>query len=315
MKTAKTLLQQIFTRRIKEFIKEKILPRKLLVKIQLYRYLHKIQKTAPEKLKARRLLKFDIHVADHCNLNCRGCEHFSCIAEEKFLDPDTFDRDCARISELTQGQLDDISVLGGEPLLHPKLTEFLNIIRKYFKTCGIKIVTNGILLLKQKDEFWENCKLNNAEIIITVYPVKIDHEAIQDRAQKYGIKLRYWGDPGEITKWQRRPLDLQGKQNINDSFRLCYMANGCIQLVDGKLYTCAVIAYIKYFNKYFNKNLEVTEQDYIDIYKVKNIDEVFNFLCKPMPFCRYCNIKKTVLEIKWSVTKKDIREWTSYQQW
>ncbi|MDR2019706.1 MAG: radical SAM protein, partial [Treponema sp.] len=295
---------------VKKYAK-RFLPKKLLKEILLYRYLKKIKKAENEKTRPRELLRFNIHVADHCNLNCKGCEHFSPLAEEKFLDAAVFRRDCARLSELTNGEINEISVLGGEPLLHPNLTEFLDIAREYFSTCSIRIVTNGILLLKQTDNFWKNCRKNNIEIIITVYPVKIDHAAIKSLAQKHGIHLKYWGDPEEPTRWQRRPLDLQGEQDVNESFKLCYMANGCIQLVDGKLYTCAVIAYIKYFNAYFNKNLQVTEADYIDIYKAESIKEIFGFLSKPMPFCRYCNIKKTVLQIKWGVSKKEISEWTS----
>ena len=30
----------------------------------------------------------DVHVADHCNLGCRGCLHFAPIAKPRFLDPD-----------------------------------------------------------------------------------------------------------------------------------------------------------------------------------------------------------------------------------
>jgi hypothetical protein len=80
-------------------------------------------------------------------------------------------------------------------------------------------------------------------------------------------------------------------------------------LVDGKLYTCARIAYIKYFNDYFGQDIEVTERDYIDIYKARNMDEIFDFLCSPMPFCRYCGIKHTIWDIGWSTSKKDISEW------
>lgn len=29
-------------------------------------------------------LRVEIHVVDHCNLNCRGCDNFSCIAKPFF---------------------------------------------------------------------------------------------------------------------------------------------------------------------------------------------------------------------------------------
>jgi hypothetical protein len=56
-------------------------------------------------------------------------------------------------------------------------------------------------------------------------------------------------------------------------------------------------------------DLQIDEKDYIDIYKIKSIDEVFEFLCKPIPFCRYCNTKEPVYGIDWAVSKKEITEW------
>ena len=72
-------------------------------------------------LKKRRFLSFELHIADHCNLKCKGCIHFSPLAEEKFLDTDIFQRDCQRIAELTDNnRLGKIRLMGGEPLLHHK---------------------------------------------------------------------------------------------------------------------------------------------------------------------------------------------------
>ena len=105
------------------------------------------------------------------------------------------------------------------------------------------------------------------------------------------------------------PLNLNGTEDIRTSFELCYKSNYCIMLDEGKIYTCSTIPYIKHFNKYFGTNLEVSENDYIDIYSVENVEEIFDFLCKPMPFCRYCNVKGLVYNIKWGKSKKEISEW------
>jgi organic radical activating enzyme len=262
----------------------------------------------PRKLSRRRsLLRFDVHLTDHCNLNCGGCEHFSSLSDKTFLDISAFKRDCARLFELTGGTIEDIAILGGEPLLHPGITEFVDIARQYFHGGKIRILTNGILLLKQPESFWRNCAKNNVEIHISHYPVKLDSNAINNTAEKYNVLITH--DYIDGVDWVRRPLDLEGKQDIKAVSKKCYQLNQCIQLVDGKLYTCARIAYIKYFNKYFSQNLQVTEHDYIDIYKVSNLDEILDFLCKPVPFCRYCNINKTLFDIKWAVSKKNISEW------
>jgi len=39
----------------------------------------------------------ETHLVEHCNINCKYCDHFSCIAEEKFADINVFTRDLQRI--------------------------------------------------------------------------------------------------------------------------------------------------------------------------------------------------------------------------
>jgi hypothetical protein len=66
---------------------------------------------------------------------------------------------------------------------------------------------------------------------------------------------------------------------------------------------------VERFNKYFNQNIEVSENDYIDIYKANNLNEIVHFLCKAMPFCRYCKLDDWQIGVEWGVSKKEISEW------
>jgi uncharacterized radical SAM superfamily Fe-S cluster-containing enzyme len=250
-------------------------------------------------------LVFNVHLVEQCNLNCKSCSVFSPIAQDKFLDPACFERDIERISQLTKN-LDAISLLGGEPLLHPQLDVFFGIVRKYFSDCRLMLTTNGILLPKQSEVFWRSCKENNVVIIISQYPIKLDIEKIRQQAQKYHVAVEY--PPRDA--FFKIPFDVNGKQNADYNFRKCFLANYCIELLDGKLYPCCFPGHIKEFNHTFNQNIEVTENDGIDIYKAMNIDEILRFLCKPIPFCRFCNLDKTQKDIGWGISKKEISEWT-----
>jgi hypothetical protein len=109
------------------------------------------------------------------------------------------------------------------------------------------------------------------------------------------------------STWLRQPLDIEGRQNAGESYKTCGMANFCIQLIDGKIYQCETVAYIHYFNKYFCKNIVVEDNDYINIHNVKDIKEIFNFLCKEIPFCKYCKTKE-IEYISWGNSKKEINE-------
>ena len=253
------------------------------------------------------MLQFEVHLADHCNLNCKSCNHFSPLAKENFMDIEDFEKDCERLGELTNGKIKFIRFMGGEPLLHNQITKFLDAGRKYFPEGELVIVTNGILLSRQSDFFWNSCHKNNVEIQVSNYPIKIDRDKINSLAKLHKVNIYYVGGNKTIM-WSSMQLDLDGKQNIYENFKKCSQSNTCIHLSRGKLYTCPTVAYIKYFNKYFNQTLQVSEHDSIDIYKAKNLDEILEFLCKPISFCRYCNIEKTK-DIEWENTKKDISEW------
>jgi organic radical activating enzyme len=258
--------------------------------------------------KQRKLLQFEVHLADHCNLNCKNCNHFSPLSKENFMDIEDFKNDCERLGKLTNGCVKFIRFMGGEPLLHSKITDFLDIGRKYFPRGEFILVTNGLLLAKQSKAFWDCCHKNDVEIQVSNYPIKIDKDKINMLAKSHKVIIYYVGGNKKII-WTAMKLDLGGKQNISENFKICSLSNTCIHLNKGKLYTCPVVPYIKHFNDYFNQNLQVTKHDYIDIYKAKNLDEILNFLSNPVQFCRYCNIRG-FKEAEWAASKKDISEWT-----
>jgi MoaA/NifB/PqqE/SkfB family radical SAM enzyme len=198
--------------------------------------------------------------------------------------------------------------MGGEPLLNNEIIMLMSAARNFFPKCKIQIVTNGTLLLKQDAMFWQECGKNRIEIFISYYPVNLDYDAIITTAKKHGIKLSL-GKTNEIIKREmiKYELDIDGAQDYNESFKKCGAANSCTTLREGKIYQCPTSAHIGIFNKYFNQNLVISEKDYIDIYKTGSMNDIFEFLRNPVPFCRYCTNKGTVEE--WRVSKKEISEW------
>jgi MoaA/NifB/PqqE/SkfB family radical SAM enzyme len=73
----------------------------------------------------------EMHVVDHCNLNCKGCSHFSPIADELFTDIGEFTRDLQQLRRLVSN-IEVIRLMGGEPLLHPNITDFIRSTKFFF---------------------------------------------------------------------------------------------------------------------------------------------------------------------------------------
>ena len=251
----------------------------------------------------------EIHLAEHCNLNCQCCSHFSNLAEPEFANIEVFERDIKRLYELSNGEVNIIKLMGGEPLLNPNCERFFELTRKYFDKTEIKLVTNGILLLKQKESFWQSMRDNNITLAPTKYPIKIDWDKVKEICYNMNIKFKFFNDENVLKKTFYNTLNLEGCENPEWNFRNCFQANNCLRLDNGKLYTCEEPANIKHFNKFFNKNIPVSVNDYIDIHKAKDYQEVLQFLAKPIPFCKYCDVEKRKYSIAWKTSTKSIEEY------
>jgi uncharacterized radical SAM superfamily Fe-S cluster-containing enzyme len=107
--------------------------------------------TVKQRLAKPAMLNLQIPVTTHCNLNCVCCSAFSTLAKKEFCDVTVYESDLKRIAEITDGKLGFLAFAGGEPLLHPQLTEMFDIARRCFPDALLLIQTNGLLLKKQPE--------------------------------------------------------------------------------------------------------------------------------------------------------------------
>jgi organic radical activating enzyme len=275
----------------------------------IYRPIYSKNKRQP-LIPQQQLSYFVLNILDHCNLRCRGCDHFSAIAEERFVSLNDIKKDLVQMAKILNGDVARIGVMGGEPLLHPQLKEMLIYTRLFFPKTLIQLVTNGLLLLRQDEEFWRICREKNIVIVNTKYPINLDYEAIKETVAKHGVVFEHYQDTGESTKTSYKiPLDIEGHQDHRKSFVECFHANACPLLMEGKLYSCTVAPNVRHFNKRFGTHMELGDGDSLDIYSVKKASELLNFLSRPKPFCRYCNVSNRSYGHKWERSKQEISEW------
>lgn len=250
----------------------------------------------------------EYHLVDICNLNCAGCSHYSSLIDDKiYISLNFIVKDLQLLKDKVGDNLKWLKLLGGEPLLHPNINECLIEIRNLFPNTKIFVVTNGILLKKMNKEFYDTCLNYKIEICITDYGIIKDLPIIMNKLNNYGIKTRYYKIP-KIWRYQHIRLT---NERI-DCLTKCNFKNMCNNYRNGKFYLCPHIAYIEYFNKYFNKNIELNETDYIDLNNIKSFDELIEKIEIAKPnFCyQYCNYfgKGHPIIGKWEKTKKDINE-------
>ncbi|MDR0600667.1 MAG: radical SAM protein [Treponema sp.] len=290
-------------------------------------YRKKIQEKLTPRTKENFIL--EVNLADHCNLNCQMCDHFSPLAEKHFLDPRTFIQDMGRLADLTDNTAGVIKILGGEPLLNPDTPDFLIAARGLFPQSRILLYTNGLLLAewetKHKANLWEICRRFNARIMVTTYPINFDYAKIDALAVKHKTPYSRFVEESENDldkntalynvlgerekKSVHHPLSPAGNVPVHE-FIDCYHFNRCITLSGGKLYTCPIIPYAKYFSAFFDKPLKTRGNDFIDIYAARDFEEIAEFLSRPVPFCRYCKVSSRKGGVDFRLSKKAIEEWT-----
>lgn len=278
---------------------------------EIYSYLKELMEEhiVQRKLTPHSLLRLEVSLAEHCNLNCKHCAHFSSVAEPEFMDIRQYEKDMERMSQLLDGKSDKIYLLGGEPLLYPDIIPCMEITRRCFPKSMIVVLTNGLLIQKMEDAFWEVCRQNDIYVNLTKYPIKLNYDKIEKKIADEGVASYYLRESDKDCSFNKYGMDLKGEQDAYDSFTHCNMANQCHLLREGKIYTCSVIGCIQHFNRYFNQNLEVTEDDYVDIYAVKDGQELLEKLSKPAPFCRYCDVRHRTEGLPFEISKKEMSEW------
>lgn len=223
---------------------------------------------------------FEIHVVDHCNLKCNGCTHFANISEQKFIDARILHFHLGRLNKIF-GKIKKFRLLGGEPLLHPDITNILKISRKALPYSEIELVTNGLLLDKMPEEFFQTLYKNKISVEISNYP-PIQNKIKQIQTILSSFKIKYSITPMVINFTAN--LNPKGNSDKEQTFKNCRHAY-CTILRENNIYICPISAYIDKYNKYFNKNIPLPKG--INIYS-HSAKQILNYLNKCEETCRYC---------------------------
>ncbi|MFS0727002.1 radical SAM/SPASM domain-containing protein [Paenibacillus sp. 1P07SE] len=138
----------------------------------------------------RKLKKCYIEITSVCNLACTFCPPTA--REKSFISTDDFRR---RLEQI-QGYTDSIYLhVKGEPLLHPKLDQLLDISHEY----GIKvnITTNGTLIAKNRAKLLGKPALRQINFSLHSFD---GHPGSQDRAGYLADILAFTRDAQATTK-------------------------------------------------------------------------------------------------------------------
>lgn len=220
----------------------------------------------------------EFQVADHCNLNCAGCLHYSPYAPKRFASIESMERDLWRLSQIFSN-IRHMRIMGGEPLLNTELPSFVRLARRFFPKSKIRVVTNGVALHSFRD--WQVFKECDVGIDWTKYPPTFAlEEKIVSACRAAGVNLRITENSSFMARLKPKGLCCAWK-----SFAWCRERLYCPILDNGRIAVCASARYVDYYNRVAGSNIPVDKG--IDIYN-NDAKTIMRYLMTPVAACAFC---------------------------
>ena len=145
-----------------------------------------------------------------------------------------------------------LSLLGGEPFLHPNFAEIVVAARKAFPTSKIEITTNGTLLPKVDDLTLELLAKARVSLLISVHLDTREYQdclalSIQKLHQFHiGYHIESFTSPGSwyiIYKLDDRGVPIPCNSDPVKAWNICFRKD-CGKLIGDQLYRCGTLGNI-----------------------------------------------------------------------
>jgi organic radical activating enzyme len=227
--------------------------------------------------------------ADHCNLRCSGCSHMSPFTKPRLAAEDELLRDMGRLA--TAMFADEIRILGGEPLLNPRIIPILQAARASGIAARVVLTTNGLLLHKMPGEFWRNVDRVNLSLYPGARPTDEHIQQSHKIAEQSGTEILV----SEYSSFRTTVVTEPHRADAITAmiFRTCKNAHlyHCHMVHAGWLYKCACPSVLREFSENIGHSAYDPNHDGFDIHVATDLrNQLWDFLTdsKPLDACRYC---------------------------
>lgn len=230
--------------------------------------------------------KCEINVAEHCNLSCQGCSHLSPVLPKHFVEPAQVSRDLSMLAR--HYRADEVRLMGGEPLLHPDLVSVVAAVRASGITPRVCVVTNGLLLARMGEPFFEAVDA----VEISLYPGRSPTAEQQARvgalARAHEVDLM----ATRVSQFRRPYTEIRNRDEalVERVYRSCKVAHEwrCHAVADGLFFRCPQSYFLP---KVLTEHFERPDVDALPIDDTDDFGErLLAFLNAPGPLasCSQC---------------------------
>lgn len=176
----------------------------------------------------------DVNCVSHCPMHCVSCSHFSPFVKPWFMPLESMIRDLNAVKPFLHFGF--VAILGGEPLVHPQLLDFMREARNADVSDDVMVITNGRLLPRMSEAFWETLMA----LRISIYP-GLDPDITkmaEERSRQHGFRL-------ELMEFNEFFIQLKSAPDDGiKSFSECFWKSQCFTVHEGKAYLCPQSAFM-----------------------------------------------------------------------
>jgi hypothetical protein len=240
-------------------------------------------------------ISLESNIVRRCINHCGSCSHASPFAEPYFMKPEQLAKDLATLKPFIHAGL--FSILGGEPLLHPQICDFIDAVKASGISDTVEVLTNGMLLERMPEAFWEKLQ----RLVVSAYPNKFTpamRRLAEERSKRHGF---FFG-AREYTEFYR-----QFKHEPDDgaeSFKDCPWKLRCWTVHDGYFFLCPQSAF-------FTDSIMGLPQttDGLPIDEKLTEQKLADFINQKEPFvsCRICHSYKEI--VPWHEITTNHEDW------
>lgn len=224
----------------------------------------------------------EINISEQCNLCCKGCDHGMDIITPQHIPLPALLVDLKNASRYFHSKT--LRIIGGEPLLHPDLSQIIHDFQAINIADSIELWTNGLLLDNVSKTNWELL----GGIIISKYPNILnpwDSATLKEIADKYKVWIH-------VRDCNTFSWSMDNKKNTMVTAKImhnsCRESATCHTIRNGKFYKCVQSAFAK--DRLFSSGV-IFDDDGIELHDSNNFFKKFEnhmWSNNPLNACYYC---------------------------
>ena len=255
----------------------------------------------------------ELYIINECNLTCSNCNRYNNYNFSGHYDWQQHEKAILTWGQRLSAQM--VTIIGGEPFLHPDLLHWSSLVKRAWPEHSIIIQSNGTVYHHDIDEI---LKIENLSISVAVH-----HPGLLKKIKKTNSRfvLKHNGsikpnvavedDFSDCALVDRGLFfEVYDSDNILESFNACTMKYSHT-IFQGRLYKCPMVAVLPEFRKQFNVRLSQQQQELLESYPSLSSDcsdaELEKFLNEedsPIPQCKLCPKSYETRKITFDANRK-----------